>query len=71
MVPSGLEETKRSLNSTILVDLEGVPLKTTLRLMLDQLGLACVVKDGRLVIHSREGIGKLLRNAKDTAERPE
>jgi hypothetical protein len=59
-----LEEVERSLNSTIgLMDLEGVPLKTTLRLMLDQLGLACVVKDGRLVIHSRKGIQKLLRNA--------
>ena len=63
MVPDGLKEVERSLNSTIQMDLEGVPLKTTLRLLLDQLGLGCAVRDGRLVIHSREGIRKLLRNA--------
>jgi hypothetical protein len=63
VVPDGLEEVGRTLDSTMTMDLEGVPLKTTLRLMLDQLGLACVVKDGRLVIHSRKGIQRLLRNA--------
>jgi hypothetical protein len=63
VVPDGLNEAKRSLNSTIQVDLEGVPLKTTLRLLLDQLGMACAVKEGRLIIHSHEGIRKLLRNA--------
>lgn len=59
IIPSGLEETARSLNSTIRVDLEKVPLKTTLRLLLKQLGLDYAVKDGRLVIHSEEGIRKL------------
>ena len=63
VVPEGLAEKERSLNSTIQMDLQGVPLKTSLRLMLDQLGLACAVRDGRLVIHSREGIRKLLRKA--------
>ncbi len=63
VVPSGLEEAQRTLNSTVRMDLEGVPLRTMLPLLLDQLGLACVVKDGRLVIHSAEGIGKLKRNA--------
>lgn len=70
VVPEGLREAERSLNSTLQIDLEGVPLKTTLRLMLDQLGLACVVRDGRLVIHSREGIRKLLRNAEETRQQP-
>ena len=63
VVPSGLEEAERTLNSTVRMDLEGVPLRTMLPLLLDQLGLACVVKDGRLVIHSAEGIRKLKRNA--------
>ena len=67
VVPDGLKEVEKSLNSPIQVDLEGVPLKTTLRLLLGQLGLGCVVKDGRLVIHSRQGIRKLVR----AAERPE
>jgi hypothetical protein len=61
---------ERSLNSTIQVDLEGVPLKTTLRLLLDQLGLGCVVKDGRLVIHSRQGIRKLIRAAEELERQP-
>lgn len=63
IVPSGLEETERSLNSTITIDLENVPLKTTLRLLLKQLGLAYGVKDGRLIIHSEEGIRKLKQKA--------
>ena len=37
--PIGLQEAERSLNSTVQIDLEGVPLKTTLRLGLTQLGL--------------------------------
>ncbi len=61
VVPGGLEQAKKTLDSTIQMDLDGVPLKTTLPLMLDQLGLACVVKDGRLVIHSAKGIEKLRR----------
>jgi hypothetical protein len=67
VVPQGLEEVQRTLDSTIQMDLEGVPLKTTLRLMLDQLGLACVVKDGRLVIHSAKGIEKLRRKESGAA----
>jgi hypothetical protein len=59
IVPSGLVETERSLNSTVQMDLENVPLKTTLRLLLKQLGLAYGVRDGRLVIHSEEGIRRL------------
>jgi len=55
---NGLEEAKRSLTSTVSIDLDGVPLKTTLKLMLKQLGLAYTVKDGLLVISSVEGIRK-------------
>jgi hypothetical protein len=50
--PIGLQEAERSLNSTVQIDLEGVPLKETLRLCLKQLGLVYEVKDGRLRITS-------------------
>lgn len=59
IIPSGLEETRSSLNSTVYVDIENVPLETTLRLLLKQVGLAYGVRDGRIVIHSEEGIRKL------------
>ena len=38
-----------------------MPLKTTLRLILKQLGLAYIVKDGRVIISSAEGIGRWKR----------
>jgi hypothetical protein len=40
------------LTSPVTLDLEGVPLKTTLRLLLKQLGLTYTVKDGLLTITS-------------------
>ncbi len=49
----GLQEVRQTLQSTVSIDLEGVPLKTTLRLILDQLGLAYTIKDGLVVISSR------------------
>jgi hypothetical protein len=52
--PIGLQEAERSLNSTVTVDLEGVPLKTTLKLCLKQLGLDCSVQDGYLRITSED-----------------
>ncbi len=52
--PIGLQEAERSLNSTVQIDLEGVPLKTTLRLILKQLGLAYTVKDGFMIITSED-----------------
>jgi tetratricopeptide (TPR) repeat protein len=52
--PLGLQEAERSLNSTVTMDLEGVPLKTTLKLMLKQIGLAYTVKGGFLMITSED-----------------
>jgi hypothetical protein len=52
--PVGLQEEERSLTSPIILDLDGVPLRTTLRLGLQQLGLDYTVVDGVLVIHSQE-----------------
>ncbi len=48
--PLGLQEAERSVNSTVQIDIEGVPLKTTLRLCLKQLGLEYRVQDGYLQI---------------------
>ena len=52
--PLGLQEAERSLNSTVTIDLEGVPLKATLRLILKQLGLSYTVKDGFMIITSED-----------------
>jgi RNA polymerase sigma factor (sigma-70 family) len=52
--PVGLQEAERSLNSTIQIDLEGVPLRRTLQLALTQLHMAYFVEDGILVITSED-----------------
>jgi RNA polymerase sigma factor (sigma-70 family) len=52
--PLGLQEAERSLTSTILIDLEGIPLRRTLQLLLSQLGLVYFVEDGMIVITSEE-----------------
>jgi hypothetical protein len=56
--PRGLQEAGCSLTSRVSIDLEGVPLKTTLRLMLKQLGLAYSVRDGLVVISSAKGMSQ-------------
>jgi len=58
--PKGLDETNCTLNSTITIDLEYIPLRTTLRLALKQLGLAYCVRDGVLIISSVQGINEEL-----------
>jgi hypothetical protein len=50
--PVGLQEAEKTLTSPVTLDLEGVPLKATLRLLLKQLGLTYTVKDGLLTITS-------------------
>jgi hypothetical protein len=52
--PLGLQEAERSMNSTVTMDVSQVPLKTSLRLLLKQLGLTYQVKDGLLTITSIE-----------------
>ena len=54
--PAGLDQANTTLSSPIMLDLEGIPLKTTLRLALKQLGLAYCVRDGVLIISSVKGI---------------
>jgi serine/threonine protein kinase len=52
--PNGLREANTTLKSIDSIDLEGVPLKTTLRLLLKQLNLAYVVENGHVKITSIE-----------------
>ena len=61
--PKGLKEAEATLQSPIQLELEGVPLKTSLRLLLKQIGLAYCVRDGVLIISSVVGINDELREA--------
>ncbi|AMV36304.1 RNA polymerase sigma factor [Planctomyces sp. SH-PL62] len=61
--PVGLEEAGASLDSPVSIDLEDVPLKFSLRLMLKQIGLAYCVRDGVLIISSLEGVQQELLEA--------
>ena len=57
--PIGLQEAERSTTSVVHLDLEGVPLKTTLLLCLKQLGLGYWVRDGVLVITAEQSVSPL------------
>jgi hypothetical protein len=50
--PVGLLEAEKSQNSPVRIELDGVPLSTSLRLALGQLGMTYYVKDGLLQITS-------------------
>ena len=52
--PEGLKEAEAKMTSTITLNLEGVPLRTTLRLAVRQLGLDYRV-DGGLILISDQG----------------
>jgi hypothetical protein len=61
--PVGLQKVSRSLDSVVVIDLDGAPLKTSLRLILKQVGLAYCVRDGVLIISSTQGIREELSEA--------
>jgi len=69
--PKGLEEADCTITSPIALDLEGIPLKTTLRLMLKQVGLAYCVRDGVLIISSTQGIADELAEERSELEASE
>jgi hypothetical protein len=54
--PVGLQEAEKSMTSTVTIDMEGVPLRSTLRECLTQLGLEYYVGDGFLKISSRSRV---------------
>jgi RNA polymerase sigma factor (sigma-70 family) len=61
--PQGLAAAGVEPGATVIIDLDGVPLKTSLRLLLKQLDLAYCVRDGVLIISSVEGINEELAEA--------
>jgi hypothetical protein len=48
----GMQEVEKTMLSPVQIDLEGLPLSTTLRPVLEQLGLTYRVRDGLLFITS-------------------
>jgi len=54
--PRGLKDADKTMHSVVALDLEGVPVKTTLRLLLKQVGLAYCLKDGLLFISTPQGV---------------
>jgi len=57
--PIGLQEAERTPQSVVTIDVDGVPLKTTLYLCLKQLGLVYGIRDGILVISSEESLSPI------------
>jgi len=56
--PVGLQEADKTMASTVSIDLRGVALRTTLGLLLKQIGLVYRVRDGLLTIHSELAVGE-------------
>ncbi|SIO40824.1 conserved hypothetical protein [Singulisphaera sp. GP187] len=52
--PVGLQEAEKTMTSPVLFDLPQVPLKTSLKLILKQLGMVYQVRDGLLMITSSD-----------------
>jgi uncharacterized protein (TIGR02231 family) len=50
--PQGLQDADKTMASTVSIDLHGIPLRTSLRLLLKQLSLVYRVRDGLLTITS-------------------
>lgn len=51
--PAGLQAAGKTVTSPVQLDIEGIPLRTTLRHMLEQIGLTYFVRDGLLTITSK------------------
>jgi hypothetical protein len=52
--PIGLQDADKTMADTVKINLQGVPLRTSLRLLLNQISLTYAVRDGLLVITSTE-----------------
>ncbi len=61
--PLGLQEADKTMTSPVIIDLEDVPLRLSLRLVLKQLGLAYCVRDGVVVISAVDDIKQELWEA--------
>lgn len=63
--PVGLQEAEKTLDSTVAIDLRGVPLAKSLTLALKQLGLAYTVDDDGLLLVTSEGDPAVPRDPPD------
>jgi len=61
--PEALQEAEKTMTSPVVIDLEDVPLRFFLRLVLKQLGLAYCVRDGVVIISTVDGIQQELMEA--------
>jgi hypothetical protein len=52
--PIGLQEAEKTMQSPIAINLEGAPLRTTLRLILKQIDLTYAIQDGVVLITSEK-----------------
>jgi hypothetical protein len=66
--PKGLNEAEVTLQSPVIMDLDGIPLRTSLRLILKQLGLAYCIRDGVLIISSVADIHEELQEEQHEQE---
>ncbi len=62
--PQGLQDADKAIDSTIAIDLEGIPLRVTLNLLLRQLGMDYYVEDGILNISAPAVFPPYLKNKK-------
>ena len=63
--PAGLREVDRALTAPVHINLEGVPLRTSLRLIVEQLRLSYYVRHGNVIISSPT----LVQRFEETTER--
>jgi hypothetical protein len=68
--PNGLAEAEVSMESTVAIVAEGVPLRTTLRCLLHSLGLDYYIDDGLLVISEDGTIEEMFRTQQPTSPEP-
>ncbi|MDR3633519.1 MAG: hypothetical protein P4L84_06765 [Isosphaeraceae bacterium] len=48
--PIGLQEAEKTMRSPVQLDIDGLPLRTTLPLLLKQLGMGYFIRDGMLIV---------------------
>ncbi len=65
----GLNLLEKTLDSTVQIDLEGVSLRTALRLMIGQLGLEYIVRDGLVIISEPDRLETLREQPGDGPRR--
>ena len=69
--PQGLQEAEKTITSPVSLEIDGVPLRTTLRLILNQIGLDYRVRDGLVFISAISSLNEEDQEAEREAERQE